>query len=933
MCKLPVYSSLVIFFTVVFCLNGVVLAQSDTMPTLRGDDAVRELKQNGGYDSLLDAMKTARGDQELAPETVVPWTKLNASDGATSDRFGHSVAISGDTAVVGAYTDDVGVNTDQGSAYVFVRSGTTWIQQAQLTASDGTASDRFGVSVAISGDTIVIGANLDDVGANIDQGSVYVFVRSGTAWTQQTKLIATDGSADDRFGSTAAILGDTAIVGAFRDDVGANTDRGSAYVFVRSGTVWSQEAQLTASDGASFDSFGISVALSGDIAFVGAYLDDIGTNTNQGSAYVFVRSGTTWTEQAKLTASDGMVGDAFGWSIAISGDTAVVTAVSDDVGSNTNQGSTYVFTRSGTTWSQQAKLTASDGGINDNFGNIVAIDGDTVIVGASIDDIGTNSDQGSAYVFVRSGTTWTQATKLTASDGTTSDFFAASVAIGGDTILIGANGDDVGGNTDQGSVYAFRILVNNWVQESKNVASDGTTSDFFAASVAISGDTAVVGAPGDDIGTNTDQGSAYVFVRSGTTWSQQATLTASDGAANDDFGYSVAISGDTVIIGAPWADIDTNTEQGSAYVFVRSGTSWTQQAKLTASDGAALDGLGYSVAISGDTAVVGASGDDIGPNTAQGSAYVFVRSGTTWSQQAILTASDGAAYNQLGRSVAFSGDTVIIGAPFADIGVNGRQGSAYVFVRSGTSWTQQAKLTASDGAIDDYFGLSVAISGDTAVVGAPAANTDRGSAYVYVRSGTNWIQQAKLTALDGAAGDYFGYSVAISGDTAVVGVPDDDIGSNIDQGSAYVFVRSGTTWSQLATLTASDGAAFDLFGQRVAVSGDTVVVGAFRDDVGTNTDQGSAYFFRNVTVAADVSVSGRVRTSLGRGIANALVTISGPNGFSRSVRTGRLGSFFFNGVPNNQQYSVSVGQRRFTFSPQVLNINSNVSNLDFIAGH
>ncbi|MDO8749562.1 MAG: prepilin-type N-terminal cleavage/methylation domain-containing protein [Dehalococcoidia bacterium] len=381
--------------------------------------------------------------------------KLTASDGAANDKFGYSVAISGDTAVVGARFDDFGGNIDQGSAYVFVRSGSAWSQQAKLTASDGAAYDKFGGSVAISGDTIVVGAFAADVGGNTYQGSAYVFVRSGGAWSQQAKLTASDGAAHDHFGLSVAISGDTAVVGANGADVGGNTAQGSAYVYVRSGGAWSQQAKLTASDGAARDEFGLSVAISGDTAVVGAYSADVGSNGNQGSAYVFVRSGGAWTQQAKLAASDGAVSDWFGFSVAISGDTAVVAAKTDDVGSNADQGSAYVFVRSGTTWSQQAKLTASDGAAEDYFGVSVAISGDTAVVGAYWDDVGSNTEQGSAYLFLRSGGAWSQQAKLTASDGAVSDYFGVSVAISGDTAVVGAHGDDVGSNTDQGSAYVF----------------------------------------------------------------------------------------------------------------------------------------------------------------------------------------------------------------------------------------------------------------------------------------------------------------------------------------------------------------------------------------------------------------------------------------------------------------------------------------------
>jgi hypothetical protein len=749
----------------------------------------------GAYQDDIGA-NANQGSAYVFTRSGTTWSqqaKLTAGDGAAIDVFGYSVAVSGDTAVVGAPQDHIGANVNQGSAYVFTRSGTTWSQQAKLTAGDGDRHDQFGYSVALSGDTAAVGAYHDLIGANANQGSAYVFTRSGTTWSEQVKLTAGDGAAFDEFGVSVAVSGDTAVVGARVDDIGANADQGSAYVFTRSGTTWSEQAKLIAGDGAGGDQFGRSVALSGDTAVVGAETDDIGANASQGSAYVFTRSGTVWSQQAKLTAGDGAGGDQFGISVAVSGDTSVVGALGDDIGANTGQGSAYVFTRSGTTWSQEAKLTAGDGAASDGFGWSVALSGDTAVVGAFLDDIGVNIEQGSAYVFTRNGTTWSQEAKLTAGDGAAGDQFGYSVALSGDTALVGAFGDDIGANASQGSAYVFTRSGTTWSQQAKLTAGDGAASDRFGSSVAVSGDTAVVGVAADDIGANSNQGSAYVFTRSGTTWSQQAKLTAGDGAAFDEFGDSVAVSGDTAVVGALFDAIGANIQQGSAYVFTRSGTTWSEQAKLTAGDGAANDLFGHSVAVSGDTAVVGALGDDIGANSSQGSAFVFTRSGTTWSQQAKLTAGDGAANDVFGYSVALSGDTAVVGAFRDDIGANTDQGSAYVFTRSGTNWSQQAKLTAGDGAANDEFGLSVALSGDTAVVGAfqddIGANTDQGSAYVFTRSGTLWSQQAKLTASDGAALDFFGRSVTLSGDTAVVGAPtDDSMGAtgNPDVGSVYV---------------------------------------------------------------------------------------------------------------------------------------------------
>jgi uncharacterized protein (DUF2345 family) len=424
---------------------------------------------------------------------------------------------------------------------------------------------------------------------------------------------------------------------------------------------------------------------------------------------------------------------------------------------------------------------------------------------------------------------------------------------------------------DAGARYP--IVVDPFVQQAKLTASGGAEDDEFGFSVAISGDTVVVGAPGK----NSFQGAAYVFVKPSGGWTTTSTftakLTASDGTVSDEFGWSVAVSGDTVLVGAALAAGANNADQGAAYVFVKPSGGWsgnlTETTKLTASDGATFDNFGFSVAVSGDTVVVGAPGK----NSLQGAAYVFVKPSGSWSnmtETAKLTASDGAAFDEFGLSVAVSGDTVVVDAPFAD-GANTDQGAAYVFVKPSGGWsgnlTENAKLTASDGALFDEFGLSVAVSGDTVVVGAPfadGANTDQGAAYVFVKPSGGWTTTstftAKLTASDGAPGDVFGFSVAVSGDTVVVGAPFDDIGSNTDQGSAYVFVKSSGGWTTTSTftakLTASDGALFDLFGYSVSVSGGTVVVGARFDDIGGNTDQGSAYVFgSSAPLAAPVPVA------------------------------------------------------------------------------
>jgi hypothetical protein len=402
-------------------------------------------------------------------------------------------------------------------------------------------------------------------------------VQSGefTSWKQQAKLLASDGGTEDFFSSLGiALSGDTALIGAWGDD-DLGTDSGSAYVFTRTGTTWTEQAKLLASDEGPGDAFGWCSALEGDTAFIGAAGDD----NLKGSVYVFTREGVTWTEQAKLVAADGAAGDQFGYSIRLSGDTAVIGANCDD-DKGFDSGSAYVFTRTGSTWTQQAKLLAPDGEPQDSFGGEVSISRNTVLVGSCFDD-DNGADSGSAYVFTRTGTTWTEQAKLLASDGAATDFFSAyAVSLLNDTAVIGAQGDDDNG-ADSGSAYVFTRTGSTWTQQAKLLASDGTTGDSFGGGVCISGDTVLIGAGGDDDNGN-DAGAAYVFIRTNTTWTQEAKLHASDGAAGDVFGWDVTLDGTTAMIGAYYDD-DNGVDSGSAYVFVKRNDppvadfSWTPQ--------------------------------------------------------------------------------------------------------------------------------------------------------------------------------------------------------------------------------------------------------------------------------------------------------------------------------------------------------------------
>jgi hypothetical protein len=470
--------------------RGQVLAARMTLP---GPRRVRfEIEETGAH-------------YPLTVDPVAAPVYVKAFNPGGGDRFGYAAAISGDTAVVGAYLEDgngAGVNPpdnnllgETGAAYVFVRNAGVWTQQAYLKASNPTAGDFFGSSVAISGDTIVAGANFEDGSGtgvnppsdnNAEQaGAAYVFVRSGGAWSQQAYLKASNTGFNDQFGISVAVSGDMAAVGAHMEDGGgtginppSNENAGGAgaiYVFVRSGGVWTQQAYLKASNAGVNDNLGFSLALSGNTLVAGAYGEDGGGSgvnplpnegiTDSGAAYVFGRNGMVWSQQAYLKASNPGPNDRFAFSVAVSGNTVVCGADGEDgTGTGVNppenngafdSGAAYVFARNGTVWTPQAYLKPGNPGSNDQFGFSVAVSGDMVVVGAPREDgSGTRldpaandgiSDSGAAYTYLRSGGGWSLQHYVKAINTGNSDLFGYAVGVSGDTAIIGAYDEDGGG--------------------------------------------------------------------------------------------------------------------------------------------------------------------------------------------------------------------------------------------------------------------------------------------------------------------------------------------------------------------------------------------------------------------------------------------------------------------------------------------------------
>ncbi len=356
-----------------------------------------------------------------------------------------------------------------------------------------------------------------------------------------------------------------------------------------------------------------------------------------------------------------------------------------------------------------------------------------------------------------------QLAELVGSDTVAGDYFGSSVTISGTTAVVGAGYHA----KIAGRAYVFTKTGAGWKQTAELKGSDTVAGDGFGDSVGLSGTTAVVGAQGHARFT----GRAYVFTKTATGWKQAAELEGSDTVAGDTFGWSAAISGTTIVVGAPG-----HAGAGRAYVFTKTGAGWKQAAELVGSETVAADygSFGFRVAISGTVIVASAAGPG-----SYGTIYVFTKTGAGWKQAAAL---EGPAYD-LTDPLAISGTTIVVGA--YNYAMNAGQafnaGRAYVFTKTGAGWKQGAELEGSDTVAFDWFG-SVAISGTTIVVGAPGHAKRAGRIYVFTKTGAGWKQVAELEGSDTVAGDDFGSSVAMSGTTAVVGAPDPK-----GAGRAYVF--------------------------------------------------------------------------------------------------------------------------------------------------
>jgi hypothetical protein len=710
-------------------------------------------------------------------------SKLVGSGAAGAAGQGTSVAISadGNTAIVGGPYDD-----DGGAAWVWTRSNGVWTQQG------GKLADSGGTSVALSadGNTAIVGDSQDGM-----VGAAWIWTRTGEVWTQQgSKLVGSGVENWAGQGKSVALSadGNTAIVGGPYDSGGGRT-AGAAWVFTRTGGVWAQQGSKLYGIGAVGDPHqGTSVALSADgsTAIVGGS----GDNANAGAAWVFTRTGEVWTQQDGKLVGTGAVGAAFqGASVSLSadGNTAILAGPSDDSGA----GAIWMWTRTGETWAQQSdKLVGSgaEGTAGQGHSAGLSADGNTAIVGGP----GDRDVAGAAWTWTRSGEVWAQQGSKLVGSGAVGDAgqgTSAALSADGNTAIVGGEGDTFG----RGAAWVWKRAGGVWTQQGAKLVGTGAvglSNQGYSVSLSGDGNTAIVGGRDE----STDAGVAWVWTRSGGLWTQQGEKLVGTGAEGSvTTGAPVALSedGNTAIVGG----YNANGFAGGAWVWTRSGGVWTQQGDMLVGSGSegniARQGASVALSADGNTAIVGGFYDAGGV----GAAWVFTRTGGVWTQQGQKLVGGGAQGDaSQGTSVAISadGNTAIV----SGVSDDGGAGAAWVWTRSGGAWAQQGeKLVGAGTEGNAQQGWSVGISGDgnTAILGGPSDGvSDAGAAWVWKRTGGVWTQLGDKLIGSDVVGNaaYQGHSVALSADgkTAIVGGPGDarGVGGPGDRrgvGAAWVF--------------------------------------------------------------------------------------------------------------------------------------------------
>lgn len=749
-----------------------------------------------------------------APAQTVEWidgrmAPPTTGDGASGDNFGIATVAAGEFAVVGAYGDTSAApgftfGISQGSVSVYQRSGNDWVaQQKILPLPDGEDGDNFGVSLAMAGDLLAVGAPRRSAPDAPEAGSVFLYQRVGGSYQQRQILLAEIPAPDERFGTAVAMWQDQLAVGI------PGADAVVIYRHVGSG-VFQYQRSLVPLDGASGARFGAALAMADGELLIGA--PQAG---GAGAVYSSRFLGAAWSDAARIPLAAAPQSE-LGAALAIDNGLALAGAPGD------GSGQTRILGLDAGAWSSLGSLPTTGMSPGDRFGNALALGPQRAAVAA----VGANGAEGRVMVYARSGTQLVEIDRIEMLDGGNADRLGASVALTDDGLLVGADLDQVGPNRGQGAVHWMQLQGGDYVAVGRLDNGDGAMFDRFATSVAVDGDIAVAGAYVEDTLAGPDAGAAHWYRWVDGAWVHGGRLVAPDAEIEDRFGIAVDVSGDWMAIGAYWDVSNGNVDQGSVYLFRRDGSDWVYDSKLTDPSGNPGDYFGFALALDGDTLAIGARGDsDV--TLEQGTVHVYVRQGGAWTLQTRIDPPQVNSLGYFGASVSIVGDRLLVGAPGMTIGAGPfAAGAAYVYQRSGIAWSLAGILQAPQPASNSGYGFAVASDTLRLLVGAFQDGAQaRGAGFVY-RADT-LVLDGELRASLAQPGEVLGVSVALVGTRAWLGASGFDRAGLNGSGRVLAFERDTDGWHESAQWLAVDAADGDSFGRALAADqSGNVVIGA-----------------------------------------------------------------------------------------------------------
>jgi hypothetical protein len=747
----------------------------------------------GGAALVLLALAAAVAPQASSP--IVSRTELFPAEPSVNAERGFAIAYDGDWLAVGARLDDA-AGSDAGAVHLFQWDGEVWLERKKLVPADLAPGEQFGTSLALSDGTLAVGAIGQERDGARPPGTVYLFTEDDGDWSEGERLPAPAGVS--RFGRSLALDGGRLAVGALE---GRDAESGVVHLFSAGAGGWTAEAVLRPPRRRSVeqDRFGESLALRGGLLAVGAPGDDT-VGQNAGAVYVFAISPEADWKTDRLLApgcgNDGPAGDQFGASVAVSEGILVVGAAS--AGAD-RAGAAYVLERSGSSW-RSLELSPRSRSPRARFGHAVAMDGDRLAVGAPFASAGALDRSGAVHVFQRDGTAWTEVhgPGLTADNTEALDLFGFAVAVRADRVVAAASLGDQGGNA-AGAAHTFRCSALGCTQEAEVVASAEESTTLFGSGVDVSEDTLVVGALGGNPAA--PDGAVYVYRPAGRGWRQQTKLVSPVEESGDAFGAALAVEGNILVVGAPLADrqaivsppFPAVVDAGAIYIFRRERDGWVRAARGTVRNPSANLQAGSAVAVGADGRIV------VGvPKARPGVVFVLKPAGETWEEEQQLSADGPDLDDGFGASVAIDGDTLAVGAPSAQ----GGRGKVYVFRRNGSRGTWESLPAREAAALGgnspgDRFGAAVALSGNALAVAAPGQGPG-GVVHVFRRDGASWISEGDLTA-GGASDQDFGMALDLDGDALVVAAVEvDEELEEAVASRASLFQRSGGAWVPMA---------------------------------------------------------------------------------------------------------------------------------------